>query len=66
MLKKIENGEFVQDEDKKNVVVVVYDNDINDTMEAVQEALDSIGAGVQITILAEDRERSDFLFEKVK
>jgi putative lipoic acid-binding regulatory protein len=66
MLKKIENGEFVQDEDRKNVVVVIYDSDIEDTMEDVQEALDSIGAGVRITILASDRERTDFIFEKAR
>ena len=66
MLKEIENGKFIQDEDRKNVVVAIYDNSVNDIMEDVQNALDSIGAGVQIYILASDRERSDFLFKKIK
>jgi hypothetical protein len=58
---------FNADEDlPKGGVVWIYDNDICDTMEDVQQALKQIGVDVNVTLVASDRERCDFLFEKVE
>ena len=61
----MEDSGFFEDEPPKGGVVWIYDNDINDFVEDVQKALAEIGVKVKVTYVASDRERSDFLFEKV-
>ena len=51
---------FKDNETPKGGVVWIYDNDICDFVEDVQKALAEIGT------VAADRERCDFLFEKVE
>jgi len=62
----MDGSKFFGDETPKGGVVWIYDSDICDFVEDIQKALTEIGVKVKVTNVASDRERSDFLFEKVE
>jgi hypothetical protein len=62
----MDESKFFEDEIPKGGVTWIYDNDIADFVEDIQKALVQIGVTVRATLVASNRERSDFLFYKVE